>query len=326
MMRVLVGILTAFLAVGLVATEAQAGPKKKKARAKKEKGAPTSEVIAKTMEEAKLTWGMGRIDLQKHFLEALKEKYRPIIAKTHDAVEEDRLRRKAREEMDKIKKGYVEFSGSTTGWDVSFLKGEFAQNNGESMVVVRDENSQNFYFFVNDQLWKWYKAFDASAFPRGGFPVFASAVQRKFGEGKEMKGELRPGDDERHWVEWQDAKTRLRAVDQTDFYGFYCLVFEDKAVANEQAKLHASAGEGKKGNKHALVESVTSGDDADPDDSPNVADRITGRMRKIEQAPEDTGSGGGGKRRGSSSSSSSSSSESSGGVRDDDDPLKGLGL
>ena len=39
--------------------------------------------------------------------------------------------------------------GSSSG-SVSFLKGEFTHGNGESMFVVRDKNSQNFYFFINN--------------------------------------------------------------------------------------------------------------------------------------------------------------------------------
>jgi len=90
----------------------------------------------------------------------------------------------AREEVDAIRKGAVEFDGRSTGWDVSFLKGEFSQGNDESMIVVRDVNSQNFYFFIGGKLWKWYKAFDAAVFPADNFAAFGSAVQRKFGDDK----------------------------------------------------------------------------------------------------------------------------------------------
>ena len=61
------------------------------------------------------------------------------------------------------------FRGTSTGWDVSFLRGEFTHGNDESMLVMRDENSQNFYFFFGGKLWKWYKAFDAEVFAAGDF-------------------------------------------------------------------------------------------------------------------------------------------------------------
>jgi len=31
-------------------------------------------------------------------------------------------------------------------------------------VVINDGNSQNFYFFINNHLWKWFKAFNADVF------------------------------------------------------------------------------------------------------------------------------------------------------------------
>ncbi|MDD9935727.1 MAG: hypothetical protein OXT09_19095 [Myxococcales bacterium] len=318
MKRLFVGMLTALLALGLVATDVDAQKKKKRRKARDK--TPTSAVIAKSMGDLK--WGMSKDDVIQMFVGKVKKKYRPLVAKTHDAVEEDRLRQEAKAEMRRIRDGYVEFEGRSTGWDVSFLKGEFTHNNGESMLVIRDKNSQNFYFFIGGRLWKWYKAFDASEFPANNFKAFAGAVQRRFGKAKDTTGELRPGAGKRHWLEWQDKKTRLRAVDQTDFYGFYCLVFEEKDTVGKLAKLRSSdSGSGKK--SHALVDSVTSerGYD-DPDDSPNIVDRITGKIRAREQAPEARSSKRGKKRRSRGSDSDSSSS----GVSSDDDPLSGRGL
>lgn len=327
MKRVLVGTFAALLAVLLVASVADA-QKRKKGKRKKTDKVPTSEVISQTMGDLK--WGMSKDDVMKKFVKEVKDKYRPLIAKTKDGIEEDRLRREANEEIRRIKEGYVEFSGRSTGWDVSFLKGEFAHNNDEAMLVVRDGNSQNFYFFMGGRLWKWYKAFDAAVFPNKKFPAFANAVQRRFGPAKEVQAEVNQGDGARHYLEWQDKKTRLRAVDQTGFYGFYCLVFEEKDTSDKLAKLRPPP-EDKGSKRHAMVEAVTSGDDANPDDSPNVVDRITGRLRQTEQAPEETASRGRGRsaksaKKGGSSLEDEGEESSGSGLRADDDPLNGLGL
>jgi hypothetical protein len=320
MKRVLVGMLAAALAMGLAVSEAQAD-KKKKGGKKKEAAAPTSEKIAESLSEVK--WGMSKDELMNKFLGKIKEKYRPLVGKTKDAVEEDRLRQEAKREMDAIRKGYVEFDGRSSGWNVSFLKGEFTHNNDEAMLVIRDSNSQNFYFFIGGKLWKWYKAFDASVFPVGNFQQFATAVQRRFGNAKEAKGELKPGEGERQWLEWQDKQTRLRAIDETGFYGFYSLVFEDKNTVNNLANLRKqSDDDGKK--QHAMVESVTSERTEQPDSAPNIVDRITGRIRQNEQAPEADDSTqaatGKGKSKDKAKSASSAPVESS------DDPISGLGL
>lgn len=320
MRRVLSGLSMVLLAIAVCAASATgaAADKKKKKGEKKAAEAPASAEIAKSLADVK--WGMSKGDVEKVFIEKIKLKYKPLIAKTKDAVEEDRLRQVAKQELARIREGYVEFNGQSTGWDVSFLKGEFTQKNDESMLVVRDENSQNFYFFIGGKLWKWYKAFDASVFPANNFASFAGAVQRRFGEAKEAKGELRKGAGERQWLEWQDKESRLRAVDETDFYGFYCLVFESKDTLGNLAKLRtASDDDGDK--KHALVEAVTTDDTTaeDSDDSSNIVDRLTGKIRQREDAPapaEETASTKGKKGKKPVAAEPV--------IADEDDPLSGL--
>jgi hypothetical protein len=318
------GLLLVPLFIQLGASAAIAAPKKRAGKAPAEK-VPVSAEISKSMGD--MAWGMGKEEIQKKLIEKVKEHYRPLVAKARDAVAEDYLRQQANEEIKRIRDSYVEFRGTSTGWDVSFLRGEFTHGNDESMIVLHDNNSQNFYFFMGGKLWKWYKAFDAEVFPAGNFSSFSGAVTRRFGEAKDAHGELSPGSGDRHWLEWQDDKTRLRAVDQTDFYGFYCLVFEEKATVANLARLRTNTRE-VAGGKHALVEAVTATPSADPDSSPDIADRITGKIRARQDAPASGSAaegGGKGKGKGASGSRTSTSSSTSG-VSADDDPLKGLGL
>jgi len=313
----LVGVVVLCLATVAQAAPAKGG--KKKGKAAKEEKTPVSAEISKSMSD--LNWGMNKDELQKKLIDKVKEHYKPLIAKTRDAVEEDRLREAATTEIKRIKESFVEFKGTSTGWDVSFLKGEFTHGNDESMLVMRDQNSQNFYFFIGGKLWKWYKAFDAEVFPADSFATFASAVQRRFGPAKEARGELVPGTGERHWLEWQDDGTRLRAVDQTDFYGFYCLVFEQKSTVGNLAQLRGHTRE-VANKQHAMIEAVTAKNTADPDNSPDIADRISGNIRAREPAPAPSGKG----KKGEKAGAEASAAPAPTGVKGDDDPLRGLGL
>lgn len=313
-----------FLAIGpaLHAVPAYASPSKKAAKKKSKKGeekVPTSAEIATSMEG--FSWGMSKDEVQKKLIDGVKEKYRPLVAKTKDAVEEDRLRTAASDEMKRIRDSYVEFKGTSTGWDVSFLKGEFTHGNNESMIVQRDKNSQNFYFFINSKLWKWYKAFDAEVFKAGDFAGFADAVQRRFGPAKDASGELAPGAGNRHWLEWQDDSTRLRAVDQSDFYGFYCLVFEERATVNNLAKLRSNTRQ-VASKQNSVIDAVTTPVDRDPDAQPDVVDRITGKSR----GSRDSGSVASGGKGGKKGKEPAAEPAAPTGVKTDDDPLRGLGL
>jgi hypothetical protein len=318
MNRMCVVITTALLAIAFGATSAGADKKKKPASASK---APASAKIAESMGD--LRWGMSKDDLEKKFKAAVKAKYQPLIAKTKSAVEEDHLREQERDELAAISKGYVEFDGRTTGWDVSFLKGEFAHKTNESMLVVRDNNSQNFYFLIDGKFWKWYKAFDAAVFPADDFAAFENAVERRFGASKSVHAELRPGEGERQWLEWQDPKTRLRAIDLTDFYGFYCLVFEQKATLDQLAQLRAGADTGSTGpKKHTLVESVTTDPDSHSDSEADIADRISGQTRAPSQgAPAESA-----KPSKTGTKNKTPPPTPQGKPPGDDDPLTGIGL
>jgi hypothetical protein len=309
MNRVCVVITTVLFAIAFTATGAAAQKKKKRASATQ---APASAEIAESMGD--LRWGMSKDDLERRFKAVVTAKYQPLIAKTKSAIEEDQLREQERNEIEAITKSYVEFNGRTTGWDVSFLKGEFAHKTGESMLVVRDANSQNFYFFINGKFWKWYKAFDAAVFPADDFAAFQKAVERRFGDSKSVRAELRPGEGERQWLEWQDPQTRLRAIDLTDFYGFYCLVFEQKATVDQLARLREGADTGSAGaKKHTLIESVTADPGGHPDGDADIADRISGRTRAQPPTTQST-------------KPKTPASTPQGKPAGDDDPLPGIGL
>jgi hypothetical protein len=318
MKRVLIGALLTALALTSSIAPAYAAPKKKgKAAAE----APQSAEIAKTMGDLK--WGMPREEVSGYFAGKLKEKYKPLLAKASGALEEDKLRARQKEELAKLKT--TDFNGKKTGLDVSFLKGEFTHHNGETLLVVSDDNSENYYFFIQNKLWKWYKAFKADAFEGKSFDQFADAIQGRYGKGKKVEGEATHGGGKQSWVEWQDQATRLRAVDNSHFYGFYCMVFEDKATLRKLPELRTTkVSETKKGN--SLIDSVTSDEanNAAADSNPDVMDRITGKNRNRQDAPDTAKKGEAGKK--GETAPSAPPPDSTGGVKVEDDPLKGLGL
>jgi len=313
MKRIVVGALLGALTLTTSVDSAHAAPKKK---AKAAQQPPQSAEIDKAMGELK--WGMSREQVLEQFTNVIRDKYKPLMAKATSAMEEDKLRARQRDELGKVKSSIVEFNGKKTGADVSFLKGEFTHNNGESMFKITEEGSENYYFFIQNKLWKWFKAFDASAFSGKSFEQFAEAIQSRYGKSEVREGDATHGGGKQKWLEWQDADTRLRAIDNKQFYGFYCLVFEDKATLKKLPQLRtAKVEETKAGN--SLIDSVTSPEAAaETDNNPNVIDRITGKIRKREDAPEDPNKKG--------APAKPATPPPSEGVRTEDDPLKGLGL
>jgi len=231
-------------------------------------------------------WGWTRQRLLRHFREQIEDRYRPLLAKAPGAIEEDTLRRQMGEEVALIRESYFEFNGRTSGHDSGYLRSEFTHNNGEAMMRVQTDNANDYYFFINNHLWKRYRAYDSSAFGDVDFDTFAGVLENQYGPGRRHRGKLSPDDDhETQWVEWEDRTTRARAIDNTRFYGMYCLVFEEKATLArlDQLRTNASTNRGQDG--HRMVESVMrDGDDDAADPNADVADRISGQTRRVQQA------------------------------------------
>lgn len=316
MKRIVIGALGLWVAIAVGAAPAHAAPRKKGRARAAQHAASTSAEIDKAMGELK--WGMEREQVLQHFLNAIRAKYKPLIAKATGAIEEDKLRAKMSEELQRIRRSVVDFNGRKTGWDVSFLKHEFTHHNGESMFVVNDSSSQNYYFFINGKLWKWYKAFDASAFRGKAFDEFGAAVQGRFGKARVQKGAPAKGAAPTQWLEWKARDTRLRAIDNNQFYGFYSLVFEDKDTLQRLAQLRSHKGR-EESSSNAFVEAVTSAE-GQGDHNADIVDRITGKLRHRQDAPEPASSG--------KSPTAAASQEPAPAptpvITDEDDPLKGL--
>lgn len=317
----LVATALCMLAVGV---EAQRGRRAARRQpAAQEQAAPRSAAIAPALGD--LRWGMEPRAVHDYFRDKIRETYRVRLSKAPGTIEEDRIRHEMDEELRRLRESYVRFDGERTGWDLSFLRGEFTHGNRESMLVYRDENSQNFYFFIQGRLWKWYKAFDAEVFQGQSFQQFAEAVQGRFGPAVERTGRLVPNGPEQHWLEWQDDSTRLRAIDQTRFYGFYCLVFEDKDTLRRLDSLRTNTIDTTAQQGHSLVDSVTlpEGGEVESDDShADIVDRITGNIRRRPEEAEEGASARGrqgsqrsGGRSASTPASDSSPQRSSGGQR-----------
>ncbi|MFW2388650.1 MAG: hypothetical protein ACN4G0_09960 [Polyangiales bacterium] len=227
-----------------------------------------------------IQWGWSPKQVYRHLKANIEASYKEPISKTTDAIEEDRLRHKMAEETRQIRDSYFEFDGTPSAYDSGYLKGEFTHGNGESLLRVRTENTQDFFFFINDRLWKRYRAFDSSVFEGATFDEFGSALQQRYGKAKQKSGLRSPGTTSTQWYEWKEPRITAQAVDNNEFFGFYCLVLEDPKTVARLGKLRKNepaAGESGAG----LVEMVA--DSSDDDQNADIADRITGEIRRHDE-------------------------------------------
>ena len=290
MKRAIIGMLTSAFVVGgvlhLATSDADAQRRGRRGRNQQQRQprAPHSDAIAPYLGDVE--WGWSQRQLIDFYTRKIRAEYQERIRKARNHTDQDRLVHERDREVRRLRRSVVRFDGRTSGYDSGFLRDEFTHNNDETMIRVRGDNADDYFFFIDGRLWKWYHAFDASVFAGADWETFKTALARRFGEGLERTAKLHEQADERTWVEWQDANTRARALDNTTFYGFYCLVLESKDTLARLDELRSNAPRRRGQGDHSLVNAVTSGeDDGEADEHADVVDRITGNNRRRRQAP-----------------------------------------
>ena len=231
-----------------------------------------------------IQWGWTPKQVYRHLKKGIEARYQEPMSKTTDAIEEDRLRHQMAEEAREIRDSYFKFDGTPSAYDSGYLKGEFTHHNGESLLRVRTKTTQDFFFFINDKLWKRYRAFDASVFEGASFNEFGKALQQRYGRAKRKTGPLHPGGEPKQWYEWRESRVLAKAVDNNEFYGFYCLILEDPKTVAQLGKLRKNKPAATKGGDN-LVDMVADG--ADEDEHADIADRISGEIRRHESVDVD---------------------------------------
>jgi hypothetical protein len=226
-----------------------------------------------------IQWGWSPKQVYRHLKKGIEASYEEPISKTTDAIEEDRLRHKMAQEANQIRDSYFEFDGTPSAYDSGYLKGEFTHKNGESLIRVRTKNTQDYFFFIKERLWKRYRAFDASVFQGATFAQFGNALQQRYGKAKKKSGSPVAGGESVQWYEWRESRVRARAVDNNEFYGFYCLILEDPKTVARLRQLRKNKPEPVEASD-TLVDMVA--DESNNDQHADIADRITGEIRRHE--------------------------------------------
>lgn len=266
---IVVALVSTFVALLFVHQGAEA--RRRRTRRVVQAGPPVSAEISKALT---VDWGTGHAKVIEFHTKQIQETYAKKLREIGtDAILEDRTRTEMDNEIAKVRDSYIEFRGQRNGWRVSFIGDEFRDNAGQSMVVVREPSAQRFYFFENDALTKMFVAFNAEVFPGLSFEQFAERIQERYGPAQRvMRTNARTQQEELAELRWQDNKTLLAAIDQTNFYGIFSLRFTDKNRPQQQA----SAGDANPRGNALLDQAIRNGaGDAHSD----VIDRITGRRR-----------------------------------------------
>ncbi|MGE5184300.1 MAG: hypothetical protein ACM31C_19660 [Acidobacteriota bacterium] len=203
-------------------------------------------------------FGMSKDEVIAALQKKIDEKYEDKIKQTTDVAAQDRIRRDKKAELQRIAASYITFDGKRTGWDVSIIENEFAQNTGESMMDQWEnqggKNQRRFFFFYDGKLWKMFVSLDVSILPedKKNFETFKSVMEAKYGAGN-----IDPG-----LITWYAGDFNVRAVDRLKDYDALGLVIEDPHVKSQVEVVRAEHAPPKK-DTPAVIKAVIDPDHKD---------------------------------------------------------------
>lgn len=240
--------------------------------------APSARAIAEL--SGKFKWGSSPDDVLKVIDEGLTKKYAELISKEPDVYKQDQLRQQHQDELKKIKDSYIKFDGRKTGWDSSLVDKEFGQRNDESMMVLWEKDQKRFLFFWHERLYKQFIAFNAEhpVFEGKSFDDFAKLIQDRYGQADMKLAALRTKDDVKlDHLEWPSSGDyTLWAIDETGFYGNFCLKLQQTSVF-PQVERERAEHTPRASTHNAIIDSVTAPETNPADPNADVVDSIVGK-------------------------------------------------
>lgn len=220
---------------------------------KRSKSEPTVDAeaeVAKALGE--LRWGMS----SKEVLAVLKARVRAQFDRQsrleRDIIRQDALYQQAKARFAQIKDSFVLFDEKKNGWDVSPIAAEFRRRSEESMLVVRGAESNDYYFFIHDRLWKWYRELEPSTGAAPSFDGTAEAMRAQFGASAQVAAPR--SEDEAAWpgLTWDTTSTRVTLIQRG---AVPCVIFEAQSTLAELPGLRQNA-LARGAHKRSLIDAV----------------------------------------------------------------------
>jgi hypothetical protein len=195
---------------------------------------PASAPISNALGE--LRWSMNKDELLKLLKAHIEQDFEARVKAERDVLRQDALYQEAKDRYERLRQGFVTFDTRKNGWDVSPMADEFRRGTGESMLVVDDRASRDYYFFVRGQLWKWYRELKPS--PDAGYDQVADMMRAQYGKANARQIQDAESGTSRAGLSWTDVSTRATLIRRG---ADTCIVFEARAVLAQLAELRKDA-------------------------------------------------------------------------------------
>ncbi|MBM4386155.1 MAG: hypothetical protein FJ088_00355 [Deltaproteobacteria bacterium] len=210
--------------------------------------------------------------------ERVKAKYQPLIQAARDTREIDALRKAMDSEVESTGTGVVKFEGQKSGWDISMLKGEFAHNTGETMIVMKEGDKQYFLFFIKDKFYKFIIADPVEA----AFPDEVMGLSKFYGPPDEITFFDPETMRKPFKAVWESENVQLMIEDKKEISNFFLKKWSDRETEKTLEASRTGTGGVSTGLNPLILEATTP---EQADDVSDVVDEIINPGAKKQQAP-----------------------------------------
>lgn len=170
-------------------------------------------------------WGMSPEAVLGKLGESISKSFDEQLKATKNPMDQDRIRKDRADQINELKKGHIKFAGATKHkWGVSLIQYEFADDNNEEMIWVKEgPKLRKFYFFKDGQLWKIVYAFNKEKWPDKDYQgIVDNSFKKWFGvnPAEKVKQDPKTAAVVLRYNEWTGEKSeKVRSFDMAEVHG-----------------------------------------------------------------------------------------------------------
>jgi hypothetical protein len=205
-----------------------------------------------------LKWGDSVEAVQTALKKRIETRYAKLLEETSEALEQRELRGRLNREVQDLLAGYTKFDGQKTAFEVGVVGEEFKHGTGESVLMVRENKADRYFFFIGGKLWKLFVSYSADTIKDVKFADFVEKTRKKYGRPFKIEKAGQGNDRVATRAEWRDRQTLLEARDRTAFFQTYTLSFSHRPVRERIEDLRGKPATGRTSDPaDALIEAAT---------------------------------------------------------------------
>ena len=224
-------------------------------------------------------------EVQAALRRRIQNRYEKLLHAAEDPIARRELEKRLQREIDALIGGLTKFDGQRTGMEVGIAGDEFKHGTGESVLRVREESLDRYYFFIGGKLWKVFGAYVGDSVKETPFVPFLAQMRRRYGRPLKLHRAQREGQRIIVAAEWRSKGVHLEVRDRSEFFQSYTEAFSDPRVRARIDDLRGKPSAKKADAADALIELVTSGNGPRPGNGQGVE---AGAEPNGEVAPGDT--------------------------------------